>query len=62
MAHNYAKISLLEGCIAAQKFDVVCISKTYLDSSTAYDDSNLEIAGYNLIRSDHPSNKKRGGV
>ena len=62
MAHNYAKISLLEGCIAAQKFDVVCISKTYLDSSTAYDDSNLEIAGYNLIRSDHSSNKKRGGV
>ena len=62
MAYNYAKMSLLEAYIAAQKFDVVCISETYLDSSTAYDDSNLEIAGYNLIRSDHPSNKKRGGV
>ena len=23
--------------------------QTYLDSSTAYDDGNLEIAGYNLI-------------
>ena len=56
--HSYAKISLLEAYIAAQKFDVVCISETYLDSSTAYDDSNLEIAEYNLIRSDHPSNKK----
>ena len=44
------------------KFDIVCISETYLDSSTAYDDGNLEIAGYNLIRSDHPSNKKRDGV
>ena len=61
-AHNYAKISLLEAYITAQKFDVVCISETYLYSSTAYDNSNLEIAGYNLIRSDHPSNKKRDGV
>ena len=26
------------------------------------DDSNLEIPVYNLVRSDHPSNKKRGGV
>ena len=62
MAHNYSKISLLEAYIAAQKSDVVRISETYLDSSTACDNSNLEIAGYNLIRSDHPSNKKRGGV
>ena len=60
--HNYAKISLLEAYIAAQKFDIVRISKTYLNSSTLYDDSNLEIAWHNLIRSDHLSNKKRGGV
>ena len=26
------------------------------------DDGNLETLGYNLIRSDHPSNSKRGGV
>ena len=26
------------------------------------DDGNLEILGYNLIRSDHPCNSKRGGV
>ena len=55
-AHSYAKVSLLEAYIIAQKFDIVCISKKYLDSSTAYDD------GYNLIGSDHPSNKKRGAV
>ena len=60
--HSYAKISLLVAYITPQKFDLVSISKTYLDSSTAYDDGNLEIAGYNLIRSDHPSNKRRGGV
>ena len=26
------------------------------------DNDNLEIPGYNLVRSDHPSNNKRGGV
>ena len=36
--------------------------ETYLDSNTLPDDSNLEIPGYNLVRSGHPSNKKRGGV
>ena len=61
-AHSYAKVSLLEAYIAAQKFDIVCIFETYLDSSTYYDDGDLEIAGYNLIGSDHPSNKKRGAV
>ena len=34
----------------------------YLDSSIAPDDDNLEISGYSLVRSDHPSNNKRGGV
>ena len=52
----------LRSLYLSQKFDLVCISETYLVSSTAYDDGNLEIAGYNLIRSDHPSNKKRGGI
>ena len=36
--------------------------ETYLDSNILPDDSNLTIPGYNLVHSDHPSNKKRGGV
>ena len=32
------------------------------DSNILPDDSKLEIPDYNLVRSDHPSNKKRGGV
>ena len=44
------------------KFDVICISETYLNSDTSTVDENLEIAGYTLIRADHPSNTKRGGV
>ena len=27
-----------------------------------YDDSNLEIPGYSIIRDNYPSNTKRGGV
>ena len=62
IAHNHVKVSLLEAYIAVHKFDTVWTSETYLDSSNARDDGNLEIAGYNLRRSDHPSNEKRGGV
>ena len=45
--------------IAAHNF---ALSETYPDLNILADDSNLEIPGYNLARSDHPSNKKRGGV
>ena len=53
---------MLKVYIAIQKFDITCISETYLDSSTPSDDNNLEIPGYALVRSDYPSNNKRGGV
>ena len=59
-AHNFAKLSLLRAYMSIHKFDIIYLSETYLDSST--DDESLEISGYYLIRSDNPSNKKRGGV
>ena len=61
-AHNYIKVSLLRAYISTLKFDVICISKTYLDSDTSDDDYNLKIASYNLIWTDHPSNTKLAGV
>ena len=42
--------------------DIICLSETYLDSTIQSDNGNLEIPGYNLVRFDHPSNNKRGGV
>ena len=42
-APSYLKISLLRAYISQHSFDVVCISKTYLDSTTALDDENLAI-------------------
>ena len=61
-AHNYTKLLLLKAYIAIHKSDIICLSETYCDSSTTSDDDDLAISGYNLIRSDHPSNNKRGDV
>ena len=55
-AHNYAKIFLLKAYLAIHKFDIICISESYLNSNLLPDDSNLEVSSYNLTRSDHPSN------
>ena len=60
--HNYLKVSLLRAYVAIEKFDVVCLSETYLDSSNLSDDDNFYLPGYNLVRADHPSNAKKGGV
>ena len=60
--HNYAKLSLLRAYLAFHKFNIIYLSETYLNSSNSPDDETLEISGYNLVRSDHPLNSKRGGV
>ena len=54
--HKYAKVFLLKAYIAIQKFGIICISETYLDSSTPSDENNLEISWCNLIWPDHSLN------
>ena len=61
-AHSYLKVSLLRAYVAIEKFDVVYLSETYLDSSNLSDDENFYLPGYNLVRADHPPNAKKGGV
>ena len=58
-AHSFIKLSIY---VAIHKFDVVCLSETYLNASISNDDDSFEVSGYNLFRADHPSNTKRGGV
>ena len=55
-------LTQLKVYITAHKIDIICLSETYLDSTIQSDNDNLEIPGYNLVRSDHPWNNKRGGV
>ena len=56
-AHNFAKLVLLKACSSIHKWYKFFI-ETYLDSNILPDDSNLKIPGYNLVSSDHPSNKR----
>ena len=62
LTHNYFKLFLLKAHMSVHKLDIIYLSETYLDSTVPLDDENFVISGYNLIRSDHPSNTKRGGV
>ena len=43
------------------KFDIICISESYLNSDTLSNDNNLNIPGYNMSRADHASGNRRGG-
>ena len=61
-AHNFSKMSLLQVYNAVHKYDIVCLSETFLNSSIPYDDDNLDNPRYNFIRADHPSKDKRNGV
>ena len=59
-AHNFSKLTHLKAYNSLYKYDFICLSETYLDSTTP--DNVIEIEGYKLIRADHPDNIKRGGV
>ena len=41
---------------------IICLSETYLDSSILTEEKSLIIGGYKLLRVDHLSDSKRGGV
>ena len=45
-----------------KKFDFICLSESYLDSTICSDDSSLSLDGYNLIRAGHPKNMEQGEV
>ena len=61
-AHEFTKLALLEGYINVNDIDIICLSETFLDSSIPVDGKRLSIPAYSMMRADHPSNTKRGGV
>ena len=61
-AHEFIKVLLLQWYITERNFDIICLSETFLNSSLNSEDDRLKIEGYNLIRSDHPRDSKKGGV
>ena len=61
-AHNFIKMFLLQSYNTIHRFDIICLSETYLDNSNHSDDDQLTFLGYKLIRADNPNNIKKGGV
>ena len=61
-AHNFAKVNLLQACIAIHDFDMICLSESYLDWSVSFDNDSLYIRDYKLVRVDDHGNIKRGCV
>ena len=58
-AHKMIKRSLIETYNSNHKYDFICISESYLDSSVSDDEKELAMEGYNFICVDHPSNVKK---
>ena len=61
-AHNFEKVGLLEAINSINKFDIICVSESYLDSTFSSDNEDINIKGCKLVRADNPNNIKRGGV
>ena len=61
-AHDFLKVSLIEAFITTHNFDIICLSETFLDSTLSQHDENTMINDYWLLRADHHSYSKRGGV
>ena len=56
-----SKLRQLKAYNSLYNYDFICIPETYLDSIT-HDKENIQVDGYILIRSDHPSDSKKDGV
>ena len=61
-SHNFAKVSSLKAYNAVHRYDIICISKTFLDTSISSNDPSLVLDGYTIIRADNPMDLKKGGV
>ena len=62
MAREHEKFHLVDAFVVSNNIDIFCISEAFLDSSVDNIYDGLNINGYTLVRRDHPSNTKRGGV
>ena len=59
-AHNFSNLTKLKAYISTYKYNFICLSESFLDSSAP--DNLVDKQRYNLVRADHPDNTKRGRV
>ena len=62
IAQKVAKISQLEKYNSVYKYDFIYIFEMVFDCSVQEGDKKFQLDGYYLLRKDHPSNSKQGGV
>ena len=61
-AQNVVKLSQLEAYNTLHSYDLICLSETWLDSTTFIDSNDLSLKCYNLHRVDVPDNVIKGGI
>ena len=44
------------------KFVIIHLSDTFIDSSILTESNNLKLNGYKMVKADHPNNVKRGSM
>ena len=59
-SHGFLKVKLSTTYNVMHKFDIICISESYLNTDTSSSDDHLNIPGYNMSRADHPSGNPPG--
>ena len=52
----------MEANNAVNKFDIICLSESFLNSSIPTENNNLKINDYKIVRPDCPNYVKRGGL
>ena len=62
LSEDYFNVSPLKSFNALQNYDLICLSKIFLSPLVSSTLDSLNIDGYYIVRSDHPSGLKRGGV
>ena len=54
--------SLTTRSFSVNKFDIISLSESFLDSSILTENNNLKISGYKMVRAHHSCKVKKGGV
>ena len=62
LVHDSEKLSLIEAYNSVYKYDIICICKTFLNSSVLGDSEDVQLKDYKLIGADHPYDLRRGGI
>ena len=59
---GFSKVYYQKSFNALHNYELICLSEMYLSPSVSSTLNSFNIDGYNIVRSDHPSGSKRGGV